>query len=179
LSISAPDHVHHDRALRYWQDESADRAAFCRVTALALLRHLTNRQIMQHAVLSASEAWQLYEHWQALPEVVFLAEPAHLETYLERFARSVDFTPRLWTDAYLAAIALAGRLRLVSFDRDFTRFAGLDLLILQACVALEIWICVIRILDGNTVLIVSRCSPRCTRVTSAVHSAEALPPTHR
>jgi toxin-antitoxin system PIN domain toxin len=132
LSISAPDHVHHDRALRYRQGESADRAAFCRVTALALLRHLTNRQIMQHAVLSASEAWQLYGRWQALPVVMFLSEPEHVDTYLERFARAVDFTPRLWTDAYLAAFVLAGSLRLVSFDRDFTRFAGLDLLILQA-----------------------------------------------
>ena len=30
--------------------------------------------------------------------------------------------PRLWTDAYLAATAQAGGLRLVTLDRDFERF---------------------------------------------------------
>ncbi len=40
---------------------------------------------------------------------------------------------RLWTDAYLAAFALAGGYRLVSFDRDFLRFRpyGLNLLLLE------------------------------------------------
>jgi hypothetical protein len=48
--------VHHGRARRYWQDQAAELVAFCRVTALALLRHLTNSRIMQHAVLTGSNA---------------------------------------------------------------------------------------------------------------------------
>jgi len=39
---------------------------------------------------------------------------------------------RQWTDAYLAAFAKAGGLRLVSFDGDFVHFDGLDLLRLEA-----------------------------------------------
>ena len=38
------------------------------------------------------------------------------------------FSPRLWTDAYLAAFALAGGHRLVTFDQDFLRFPGLEVL---------------------------------------------------
>jgi hypothetical protein len=34
--------------------------------------------------------------------------------------------PRLCTDAYLAALAIANGWRLVSFDRDFGRFEGLQ-----------------------------------------------------
>ena len=37
---------------------------------------------------------------------------------------------RLSTDAYLAALAMANGWRLVSFDRDFERFAGLNRLML-------------------------------------------------
>lgn len=38
--------------------------------------------------------------------------------------------PRLCTDAYLAALAIANGWRLVSFDRDFERFDGLERLAL-------------------------------------------------
>ncbi len=37
---------------------------------------------------------------------------------------------RLCTDAHLAALAIANGWRLVSFDRDFERFAGLERLLL-------------------------------------------------
>jgi len=40
-------------------------------------------------------------------------------------------SPNLWTDAYLASFVKAGRLRLVSFDRGFSKLSGLELLILQ------------------------------------------------
>jgi predicted nucleic acid-binding protein len=36
----------------------------------------------------------------------------------------------LWTDANLAALAKCAGLRLVTFDRGFGRFSGLDLLVL-------------------------------------------------
>lgn len=37
---------------------------------------------------------------------------------------------RLCTDTYLAALAISNGWRLVSFDRDFERFAGLERLLL-------------------------------------------------
>jgi toxin-antitoxin system PIN domain toxin len=122
LPLAAADHVHHARARRYWENESADRIAFCRITALALLRHLTNRAIMRHAVLTSGEAWEEYQRWLALPETVFLSEPATLEQRLGRLSRSNDLRPKLWTDAYLAAFAIEGDCRLVAFDSGFERF---------------------------------------------------------
>jgi predicted nucleic acid-binding protein len=44
---------------------------------------------------------------------------------------TVDLPPRLCTDAYLAALAIANGWRLVSFDRDFERFEGLERLALR------------------------------------------------
>ncbi|MCP5550400.1 MAG: hypothetical protein H7A53_05870 [Akkermansiaceae bacterium] len=42
--------------------------------------------------------------------------------------------PKLWMDAWLAAFAIRGRMRLVTFDEGFERYRseGLDLLVLKA-----------------------------------------------
>jgi len=45
--------------------------------------------------------------------------------------RSGGLPPRLGTDAYLAALAITHGWRLVSFDRDFERFEGLERLMLR------------------------------------------------
>jgi predicted nucleic acid-binding protein len=58
-------------------------------------------------------------------------EPAGCEEMLREWIRLDRVTPRLWTDAYLAAFARAGRMRLVSFDRHFSRFDDLDLHLLS------------------------------------------------
>ena len=128
VPLSAPDHVHHARARQYWQSEASEDVAFCRVTALALLRHLTNPRIMQHAVLTGGEAWEAYERWLALPEILFLADPSGLDEQLGQLSRSIPIDAALWTDAYLAAFALAGGCRLVAFDADFHRFPNLNFL---------------------------------------------------
>ena len=49
LPLSAPDHVHHVRALRYWNEEASRELG--RLTSLALLRHLSNPRIMGPATL--------------------------------------------------------------------------------------------------------------------------------
>lgn len=128
VPLCAPDHVHHERACHYWETEAAPRVAFCRVTAMALLRHLTNPRIMQHAVQTSAAAWEIYERWLALPEIIFLPDPPELHQQLGQLSRSLNLGPALWTDAYLAAFAMAGGYRLVAFDADFRRFVSLDFL---------------------------------------------------
>lgn len=41
-------------------------------------------------------------------------------------------SPKLWMDAWLAAFAICAGLQLVTFDRGFAQFAGLELLLLDA-----------------------------------------------
>ena len=132
VALVAADHVHHERALRYWQEESAESVAFCRITALAFLRLITNAHVMQHAVLTSAEAWALLQEWLGLPEVSFLNEPVGLEEQLGQFSRVLSIRPKLWTDTYLAAFVLAGGHRIVTFDGDFDKFSGLKLLLLQS-----------------------------------------------
>src|SRR3989442_15679900 len=76
LPLSAPDHVHYPRARRYWDDEAASELAFCRVTALALLRHLTNPRILGDAALDGGAAWRALKIWLPPPPKKMVREPA-------------------------------------------------------------------------------------------------------
>jgi toxin-antitoxin system PIN domain toxin len=130
LALSVPEHPHHPLARDYWQGHAAERLAFCRVTMLGFLRLLTHPTVMGDQPLGATEAWLAYETWRGTGDVVLVAEPDACELLLAEWSRAGRLSPRLWTDAYLAAFALGAGYRLVSFDGDFTRFDGLELLLL-------------------------------------------------
>jgi len=131
LPLSAPDHVHHARARRYWEEEADDELAFCRVTALALLRHLTNPRVLGEVALDGAAAWRALATWMSTPRIVFLAEPAGLDEWLARWSGALDVRGGQWTDAYLAAFAAASGSRLVAFDADFRRYTGVEFLRLK------------------------------------------------
>ena len=132
LALAAEAHAHHGRAKAYWENEPAPVSAFCRVTQLAFLRHLTNKAIMGDQVLSPAAAWKKLQEFLALPEVNCLAEPPGLDERLGDFCNVGRTSPNLWTDAYLAAFARCAGLRLGTFDQGFSRFKGLELLILKS-----------------------------------------------
>ena len=61
LAVAFSDHAHHAKA-KVWFDAQPDgTCAFCRVTQMALLRHLTNSKIMGRFVQSQQEVWKNYE----------------------------------------------------------------------------------------------------------------------
>lgn len=131
IPLAARDHVHHVRALHYWQEDSRPQVAFCRVTALGFVRLLMNPHVMRHGVLQVSDAWRQYEAWRRLPDVAFIPEPAGTEQLLSGMCAAGGFGRSGLTDAYLAAFARSGGYRLVSFDSAFMRFPNLDFLHLQ------------------------------------------------
>ncbi len=132
LAIGIAEHPDHECARRYWREESAERIAFCRVTALGFVRIATNPAAMRERPLTIPEAWQLYRDFRDLPEVRLASEPERCETALDGWVSAGQLTHRVWTDAYLAAFARESGMRLVSFDRDFARFDGLSFLRLEA-----------------------------------------------
>lgn len=131
LALGVPDHPRHDRARRYWYEESGRQLAFCRITTLGFLRLITNPAVMGDQPLAVPEAWKAYTGFRRLPEVIVATEPDQCDSFLETWATAGSPSRHHWTDAYLAAFAKAGGFRLVTFDRDFTRFPDLDLLRLQ------------------------------------------------
>ncbi|BBL83416.1 ribonuclease VapC41 (plasmid) [Thermus thermophilus] len=125
FALLVPEHPFHPRARAYW--ERASDPFLVRVTALGLLRLLTNTKAMDGKPLGVGEAWKVYWELRLSSRAPLLEEPEGLDEALADLVRG-GFFPRLWTDAYLAAFALAGDHRLVSFDQDFLRFPGLEVL---------------------------------------------------
>jgi len=130
LALASEHHRHHGEAVHYWERQAAERVLFCTVTALGLVRLVCQPKPMGAAVKSSAEASALLEGFCRQPGVS-LAEPDQdgWEVF-HRLLRQEALPTRLCTDAYLAALAMANGWRLVSFDRDFARFEGLQRLAL-------------------------------------------------
>ena len=126
LALVWPEHSHHQHAVHYWEVQAADQVLFSTVTALGLVRLVSQPKLMGPAVRNAAEASALLQALCQQPGVG-LAEPEHdgWEVF-HQLLRSGEIPARLCTDAHLAALAIANGWRLVSFDRDFERFAGLQ-----------------------------------------------------
>jgi toxin-antitoxin system PIN domain toxin len=130
LALSFSDHVHHTAAERWFESQADGTCAFCRITQLALLRHLTNVKIMGKFVQSQQQAWHVYDRLVSDPRVIVLNEPAAIEAEFRSLTQSPASSHSRWTDAYLAALAKQCAAQVVTFDRGFSTFTGLDFAIL-------------------------------------------------
>ena len=130
LALAYSGHVHHASARTWFDAQANDSCAFCRITQLALLRHLTNAKIMGPFVQSQQQAWAAYDSLNSDPRATFLPEPSILESEFRNLSQSSSPAHQQWTDAYLAAFAKLNSAVLVTFDRGFGSFVGLDLVIL-------------------------------------------------
>ena len=130
LAIAFSDHAHHAPATNWFDQQADETCAFCRITQMALLRHLTNAKIMGDFVQSQKEAWNVYDRILQDPRVIVLSEPASTENAFRNLTQSDSPAHGAWTDAYLAALAMATQSQLVSFDQGLKRISNLDLVIL-------------------------------------------------
>jgi toxin-antitoxin system PIN domain toxin len=130
LALAVQEHPHHAQAHQYWADTQSQHAGtvgpcvwFCRVTMLGLVRLLCQPKAVGKGTLALAAAWNLYQQYRALPQIGLAADASDCEHQLHSLVSSGVLPARLWTGAYLAAQAQSTGLRLVSFDRDFERFA--------------------------------------------------------
>ena len=76
--------------------------------------------------LSNAKAWGVYQSFVADERILFHAEPPHAVEIGKKLAARKTSSPKLWMDAYLAAFAIAAGAQLVTTDKAFTQFPGLD-----------------------------------------------------
>ena len=131
LAFAADVHRHHHEAAKWFSAQEDSSCAFCRITQLALLRHLTNSRIMADNVLSQAVAWSAYDRLRNDPRVIFLDEPPGFEQMFRNFTQAESPAHDRWTDAFLASFAAVRGIQLVTFDAGFRRFTRTEVLILQ------------------------------------------------
>lgn len=64
----------------------------------------------------------------------FETEPDGLDDTWLKLSETHTPSPKIWMDAYLAAFAISGGIRLITLDKDFKNFEpmGLNVLLLTA-----------------------------------------------
>lgn len=130
LALAFESHVHHVAA-RAWFGSSVDNeCAFCRMTQQGFLRLATNPKAFGDEAVSMNAAWELYEALLRDSRIRYLEEPESIETLWRDHTQGQSFSPKVWNDAYLAAFAQATAARLVTFDKGFTQYRGVNCTIL-------------------------------------------------
>ena len=124
-------HVHH-AAVRQWFDTlSRQEALYCRITQLGLLRLLTNRKVMDRDVVDQRQAWRLFDRIVEDERVGFTPEPPGADIEFRRLTQASTPSTRMWTDAYLAAIASTGNMTVATMDKGFSAFSGVNVSIIS------------------------------------------------
>ncbi|MGC9450171.1 MAG: TA system VapC family ribonuclease toxin [Oceanipulchritudo sp.] len=115
---------------------AAQPAVFCRATQISFLRLITTPQLLRHydaEHMTNAAALVELQMLLARPEITEIDEPSGTAALWHQLAARDTASPKVWMDAYLAAFAISGKLRLVSLDKDFTIFEsrGLHLSLLR------------------------------------------------
>lgn len=117
-----------------WSIEEPASVYFCRATQQTLLRLLTNAAVLAPYRIpprTNTEAWESYDAFVADDRITIrVDEPAGLPRQWQEYSRRDAASPKLWMDAHLAAFARTSGCQMVTTDRGFTQFEGLDLQLL-------------------------------------------------
>lgn len=120
-------HVHCAHAVAWLASQDEARAvAICRVSQMGALRILTHPSVMKEDVKTAAEFWRGWTKLVDDDRFSQVDEPPGFEDAWRTVTAPLPRGHVAGTDAYLAAFAIAGKHRIVSFDRGMKRFAGVD-----------------------------------------------------
>ena len=82
---------------------------------------------MGEYVLTTQECWSAWEKLLEDPRIlVSTHEPLGLEQQWKRLSSQFELSPKVWMDSYLATYAIAGGMKLATFDRGFSAYSELD-----------------------------------------------------
>jgi predicted nucleic acid-binding protein len=99
---------------------------------MAVLRLLTNRVAMNGAPVRPDDALKAWNKLSDDPRSFHIdVEPADHEPRFASLVSSREPSPNLWTDAWLAALAISLDYELTTFDRGFKSVRGLKLRLLE------------------------------------------------
>jgi toxin-antitoxin system PIN domain toxin len=99
--------------------------AFAWTALLAFLRLSTRRGIFPRP-LPVEDGLRVIEHWLGHPRAQVVNPAERHAEILGRLLRSAGTAGNLTSDAHLAALAIEHGATVLSFDRDFARFDGVQ-----------------------------------------------------
>jgi hypothetical protein len=100
------------------------------MTQQGFLRIATNPKALPNSAVTSTAAWALYDAYFKDPQVMFSGEPPNTEARWRAFSQGGTFSPKVWSDAFLAAFSVEGNFHFVTCDIGFVRYPGLSYTIL-------------------------------------------------
>lgn len=124
---AAPDHV----VARAWLTETLTTGGVVAITPVVVagfVRVVTSPCVFDPPS-TLQQAWAFVDRLRSLTACVDMEPGPRFFDLLRTLTLQADARGNLVTDAFVAAMALETRSTVVSFDRDFARFDGLDWLV--------------------------------------------------
>ena len=126
-------HAAHEVAMEWWREQEDGTVGTCLLIRLAVLRLLSNRIAMNGNPVKPKEALIAWQQLADDPRSIHIdSEPAIHEHRFASLVTGREPTPNLWTDAWLAALALSLDYEMTTFDRGFKSFRGLRVRLLTS-----------------------------------------------
>lgn len=116
-----PAHVFHEPTRSWLNDASDDSLGLCRVVHLGWLRLLTNSAVLGEDVLTRAEAWNFVASVLTDARFGWIDETDTVDERFAQLAAIPDRSHKLWTDDYLASVALAGGHSFATLDTKITK----------------------------------------------------------
>lgn len=129
VALCIPTHTFHRVAMERSEADQRHVLHLCRYTQQGLLRLLTTSAVTYPyglRPLTNREAVQRMDGLLSHERFPFAEEPSGTQEQWFTFANVRTASPKLWMDAYLAAFAVVGGYRLMTSDKAFKQFKGLD-----------------------------------------------------
>lgn len=138
LALTFSRHPFHEAARSAFRNcKKTSQAAFCRATEQSYLRLASTPALLakyESTGLTNRDVIGFLDAFHRLPHVTFANETDATRNLWLKLADRQTASPKLWMDAYLAALSISANLHFVTFDTDFRQFQseGLDLHLLQS-----------------------------------------------
>ncbi len=138
IALSFEEHDHHELVRRFLSGETSSDcpAILCRATEQSWLRLLSTPALHRRydsPPVSNRDALKILSDALELPNVRMVEEePTGHRSLWHRLAGLPTASPKVWMDAYLAALAIGHHVEFVTLDSDFKSFVkdGLKLKLL-------------------------------------------------
>ena len=137
LALILEGHGQHSIVRRWYETETLAPGdlSFCRSTEIGFLRLLTQQRVMSACGLDAlnnEEAVRFLSQVQRDEAIGIVGEVAGTRALWLALSRSRQASPKIWMDAYLAALTITQDMELVTFDQGFRNYrdSGLSLRLL-------------------------------------------------
>jgi uncharacterized protein len=133
LPMLLPAHPSHPTALEWFNAQPDSSVGWCLPIQLGVLRLLCNPRVMGRDALAPIRALDVWAALGANPRLTEISRvPLEHDSHLRRLLANRDPSSNIWTDAWLAALAISLSCEMVTFDRGFRAFEGVELRLLLA-----------------------------------------------